>query len=25
MAPVLIVYVFAQKWVVGGVMRGAVK
>ena len=25
MAPVLIVYIFAQKWVVGGVMRGAVK
>ncbi|WP_407925124.1 carbohydrate ABC transporter permease [Bifidobacterium choloepi] len=25
MAPILIVYVFAQKWVVGGVMRGAVK
>ena len=25
MAPVLVVYVFAQKWVVGGVMRGAVK
>ena len=25
MAPVLIVYVFAQKWVIGGVMRGAVK
>lgn len=25
MAPVLIVYMFAQKWVVGGVMRGAVK
>ena len=25
MAPVLIVYLFAQKWVVGGVMRGAVK
>ncbi len=24
MAPVLIVYIFAQKWVVGGVMRGAV-
>ena len=25
MAPVLVVYIFAQKWVVGGVMRGAVK
>ena len=25
MAPVLIVYIFAQKWVVGGVMRGAEK
>ena len=25
MAPILIVYIFAQKWVVGGVMRGAVK
>ncbi len=25
MAPVLIVYVFAQKWVISGVMRGAVK
>ncbi|MUH59199.1 sugar permease of ABC transporter system [Bifidobacterium sp. GSD1FS] len=25
MAPVLIVYIFAQKWVIGGVMRGAVK
>lgn len=25
MAPVLIVYVFAQRWVIGGVMRGAVK
>lgn len=25
MAPVLIVYVFAQRWVVSGVMRGAVK
>ena len=25
MATVLIVYIFAQKWVVGGVMRGAVK
>lgn len=25
MAPVLVVYVFAQRWVVGGVMRGAVK
>ena len=25
MAPILIVYVFAQRWVVSGVMRGAVK
>ena len=25
MAPVLVVYIFAHKWVVGGVMRGAVK
>lgn len=25
MAPILIVYIFAQKWVVGGVMRGALK
>jgi raffinose/stachyose/melibiose transport system permease protein len=25
MAPILIVYVFAQKWVISGVMRGAVK
>lgn len=25
MAPVVIVYLFAQKWVIGGVMRGAVK
>nr|WP_240680352.1 carbohydrate ABC transporter permease [Alloscardovia theropitheci] len=25
MAPVLIVYIFAQRWVVSGVMRGAVK
>lgn len=25
MLPVLIVYIFAQKWVIGGVMRGAVK
>lgn len=25
MAPVLVVYVFAQKWVISGVMRGAVK
>ena len=25
MAPVLIVYVFAQRWVISGVMRGAVK
>ncbi|KFI44978.1 carbohydrate ABC transporter membrane protein 2, CUT1 family [Bifidobacterium bohemicum] len=25
MAPILVVYVFAQKWVVGSVMRGAVK
>ena len=25
MAPVLVVYIFAQKWVVGGVMRGAGK
>ncbi len=25
MAPILIVYIFAQKWIVGGVMRGAVK
>ncbi|KAA8818594.1 carbohydrate ABC transporter permease [Bifidobacterium vespertilionis] len=25
MAPILVVYVFAQKWVIGGVMRGAVK
>ena len=25
MAPILIVYIFAQKWVGGGVMRGAVK
>ncbi|MCI1218623.1 MAG: carbohydrate ABC transporter permease [Bifidobacterium crudilactis] len=25
MAPILIVYIFAQKWVISGVMRGAVK
>ena len=25
MAPVLVVYVFAQKWVISGVMSGAVK
>ena len=25
MAPILIVYIFAQKWVISGVMRGANK
>lgn len=25
MAPILIVYLFSQKWVISGVMRGAVK
>lgn len=25
MAPILVVYLLAQKWVIGGVMRGAVK
>lgn len=25
MAPILVVYLFAQKWIIGGVMRGAVK
>ena len=25
MAPILVVYIFAQKWVISGVMRGAVK